>query len=864
MAIFCTYCGRGFARNEHLQRHVLTHTNLRPFECPICHLTFTRRDLMKKHFIAHDANEKPLNSDSAETARALATKVRTSTACASCARTKTKCDNQQPCSRCSSKGLECMPRTPRPRGPRPKHKRLAMEAAASTAAGNPSPKRLFETDDDVPMVDRATKKAKLNQDGMSQVSRRGRSPESSIISESLEALDASNMLPKLLPMPSPVPGEQPTSIESTVFVQQLLTPEHFQSDAQKPTAAEPQCIPLSHDEHLCGNEQAAGDSASWQTLLDSSWDIDRIPSLLGCSFDATQWSYPTIEDCTRPDSSEVIQSLDYMSPKETHVSPMDIFPAPSSKFGSVFSGSSKCGPMLTPKSLETSSATEYEFVFDSIEGDWVQESQKPKQVIPISMRDCLKRMDCSQRPACGDAVDFNNENLSTSPDCRYSISARDRDRMIATSQHYFKRAMKSYDLWTTASFMTLPCCSKIEHFISLYATRIEPQYHFIGGEMIDTERLLSMGSNHGMIVMLSIIAAGAILDADVEAQYFSAGISEMCRVAFADLIMKDGDYKMSDFALKTSRLLGFIQAWGVIVDAGSLYPALAGPAGPVCLVAEHEMRLFGVCPAQHLDIDLEDVKLDDADGLPPASLQSLFRLFLNDELDMSTLTTRRLRFLLYPLQTLVDDYRRSLQTVGSSSQTANARSEHLNASAQLRQGELHFLLKRWQKISDGISSCKADDNESATHSTLLFHIINLSLFASWKDAEVLAGKMSTSKVVDAVAQARLVLSEPSEAMYHGGRIMDIMKEMPAESRPVWWVAALYRAALITWTHSLALAEHISDEDRAAGKSSNTQGTMSAEAAEEVVDDCIELLGPDQGCTWFELGIKSKLEMLRAR
>ncbi|KAF2225983.1 hypothetical protein BDZ85DRAFT_279640 [Elsinoe ampelina] len=823
-------------------------------------------DLMKKHFIAHDANEKPLNSDSAETARALATKVRTSTACASCARTKTKCDNQQPCSRCSSKGLECLPRTPRPRGPRPKHKRLAMEAAASTAAGNTSPKRLFEIDDAAPMVERATKKAKLNQHGTSHASRCGRSPESLAISESLEVLDASNMLPKLLPMPSPVPGmEEPASIEGSIFVQQLLTPEHFQSDAEKPAAAGPQCISLSHEEHLCGNEQAASDSASWQKLLDSSWDIDRIPSLLGCSFDATQWSYPTIEDCTRPDSSELLQSLDYMSPQETHVSPMDVFPPPSSKFDSVSSASSKCGPMLTPKSLETSSATEDDFVFDSIEEDWVQGSQKTKRVIPTSIKDCLKRMDYSQRSSCDVAVDFNDEDLSTSRDHQHSIAAHDRDRMIATTQHHFKRAMKSYGLWTPASFMTLPSCTKMEHFISLYASRIEPHYHFVGGKTIDTERLLAVDSNHyGMLVMLSIIAAGAMLDPDHEAQYFSVGISEMCRITFKDLIKKDEDYATSDVALKTSRLLRFTQAWSGISDAGALSTSLSSPTTPACLVSEQEMGLFGVCPTQRLDIDLEDVKLDDADGLPPTSLQSLIRLFLNDELDGSILTTRRLRLLLYPLQTLVDDHRRSLQTVGRPSQTANARSEHLNASAQLRQGELQFLLKRWQKISDGMSSFEADDNLAATQSKLMFHIISLSLFASWKDAEVLAGRMSEGEVVDAVAEAKLLLSEPWEAIHHSGRMIAIMKEVPATNRPVWWAAALYRAALIIWAYSLALAEHTSDEGSAAGKPSNTKGAMSAEAAEEVVDECIEILSSDQDCNWFELGIKSKLEMLRAR
>ncbi|KAL2837696.1 hypothetical protein BJY01DRAFT_251321 [Aspergillus pseudoustus] len=44
----CTHCGRSFRRKEHLERHLRTHTNEKPFKC-ICGASFSRRDLLTRH-----------------------------------------------------------------------------------------------------------------------------------------------------------------------------------------------------------------------------------------------------------------------------------------------------------------------------------------------------------------------------------------------------------------------------------------------------------------------------------------------------------------------------------------------------------------------------------------------------------------------------------------------------------------------------------------------------------------------------------------------------------------------------------------------------------------------------------------------
>lgn len=45
----CTLCGKAYKRPEHLQRHVLTHSDERPHKCQQCQKTFQRSDVLRRH-----------------------------------------------------------------------------------------------------------------------------------------------------------------------------------------------------------------------------------------------------------------------------------------------------------------------------------------------------------------------------------------------------------------------------------------------------------------------------------------------------------------------------------------------------------------------------------------------------------------------------------------------------------------------------------------------------------------------------------------------------------------------------------------------------------------------------------------------
>ncbi|KXT09551.1 hypothetical protein AC579_240 [Pseudocercospora musae] len=56
--INCNYCEESFARSEHLDRHMLVHTNPKPFSCLQCNQSFSRREALKRHYQSHEPKPK--------------------------------------------------------------------------------------------------------------------------------------------------------------------------------------------------------------------------------------------------------------------------------------------------------------------------------------------------------------------------------------------------------------------------------------------------------------------------------------------------------------------------------------------------------------------------------------------------------------------------------------------------------------------------------------------------------------------------------------------------------------------------------------------------------------------------------------
>ncbi|CAA7262767.1 unnamed protein product [Cyclocybe aegerita] len=91
---YCALCPAKFTRTTHLNRHLRSHTNERAHRCNICNAEFTRSDLLTRH--------KRTCGDASSVNRSRRK------SCQACAESKVKCNLQQPCSKCTARGRECV------------------------------------------------------------------------------------------------------------------------------------------------------------------------------------------------------------------------------------------------------------------------------------------------------------------------------------------------------------------------------------------------------------------------------------------------------------------------------------------------------------------------------------------------------------------------------------------------------------------------------------------------------------------------------------------------------------------------------------------------------------------------------------
>lgn len=56
----CGVCGTGHARKEHLDRHQVTHSDVRPYACPACPKMFKRNEHLSRHLVIHSGQKTEL------------------------------------------------------------------------------------------------------------------------------------------------------------------------------------------------------------------------------------------------------------------------------------------------------------------------------------------------------------------------------------------------------------------------------------------------------------------------------------------------------------------------------------------------------------------------------------------------------------------------------------------------------------------------------------------------------------------------------------------------------------------------------------------------------------------------------------
>lgn len=193
-------------------------------------------------------------------------------------------------------------------------------------------------------------------------------------------------------------------------------------------------------------------------------------------------------------------------------------------------------------------------------------------------------------------------------------------------------------------------------------------------------------------------------------------------------------------------------------------------------------------------------------GARPLSLRDLFRHFLDDEMIPLgiEMTPLQMRLLLHPLQSLVAQYSQLLSCFSDSLSPRKPGTRALTAaSTRARLEEVQSLLQRWFDLAERY--LKANPMCAMMQTNLiLFHLISLNAVTNFPEIERLARREN----IDGSYQQLMWLhkrcvADVEEAVFHCGQVLRLVRSMPRGIRPPWWSAAIYRAALVLWTDSLA-------------------------------------------------------------
>ncbi|KAI2470680.1 hypothetical protein F4781DRAFT_421088 [Annulohypoxylon bovei var. microspora] len=818
---FCTYCGRNFQRNEHLERHLVTHTNIKRFKCSICHISFSRGDVLQKHLAIHG------DVDTDSPPGVVRVRARTQTACRNCAKMKAKCDSNSPCNRCRTKQLSCDRQSKRDRA-----------AAISNQSQHVR-------------VDGVSNSPELT-------SGRGNEDMNELVTRN-QANDNANHPPEMQFEAEPPPPEElgmfidnnsfidcpdPTSAQDSLIASGTSLVSTVPSLVQWPATEGCQQIDTTNLGHYVPNNSTGNAATGAQDFVqgqDDPSDSDMQVSPQN-SHDGPWEStiQPTTETLEHP---AVLEGRDYWSsfrcnPKKDTItcprtagifleslSQMPKYDRLWSWFDLDFSGSAFTNKIISMPLLENTRDT-----LSAISQSFLQKALEVHKLDPAA--------------ASVDAASPGSD--------------------------------------VSRGFLVLPPAATLEYFLGEYVRLFEPFHKLIPGGILDANFLLGGGSSRsGTLLILLMIAQAASSDPSTEGRRLSAGLTEVCRISLFDLIEKDVSTCHHSFPVHSALLFITQAAWSGdkwLMDIGSgqrgVYVAMVRNGGLFdirdnypdsdgdressrthWLERERIIRLAYAWVLLDLEMSLfQDTNLhipvlalnsslpsseelwlapdvttwqqllahDDESGvgsystqpLPQPSLRTLFQWFLNDDLTpqkQQHLNPLTLRLLLHPLHALVYNCRQLLDCLGEVT-CSRSFSPITKTSTHVRMHEIRSLLNRWldlyrSSISGLWGSATTDSNEPndalITATLITFHVINLNTVASIPDIEELARReLSDGEIRQFSQEAGCFVHSPKEAIFHAGRILHLLRTLDRKTRPPWWPAALYRSTLCLWACSM--------------------------------------------------------------
>ncbi|KAI0134090.1 hypothetical protein BJ170DRAFT_184323 [Xylariales sp. AK1849] len=846
--MYCAYCGKGFTRKEHLERHIPNHTNVKPHRCSACQLSFARRDLLQRHHSTyHEAQPMEPPPGGVPTVAG-----KTPIACHNCAQAKTGCDKRVPCARCADKNLPCAARFARRSS---KAALRAAQASASTVSQVAAP------------LPRQT------------------SPSATINPAHME-IDSCATRQDSPAKPAQSPG---ATVPIDTRIHQQDSPQRKNSPGGSHLSVDGYPSPHTRVEGLDEFMQIGNDfipqEPNYQDMLmwsDFPLDLDMYATSMPMS--RTDVPMPAFTDLSDISSTSEqtsssrgsihTRSTSIMSNNEFELSVKPLHAAVSSP----------------------SDVPEFEAVL-AAEAAWPLARCNPRIFSGTCPRTAIVHLECleqkSKHEGTWNALEKHLEQVDWDAADLASVvpmSCRSRDRMLAITQTFLHKALEihrsgvsgvgktAYSSPGMLTFLVLPPSKILEFFLRSYVRSLSFFYSLVSTGCVDPNEMLQNNKASTLLVLL-MIAQGASAVPTTEARALSAGLIETCRISLFDIIEKDIEMSADPTALRCALLFTLLGAWSgdkwlmdIAMGQRGMYLSMLKHAGMLesqpCMIpsvqgststelqwrawlhretqnrlvynwvmVDQELSLFhdtapmlsisDLCAplpgpellwisanAEQWLAAIQSIygctaninpQLLTTPSLTP-SLYDIFQDFLHDNLSrrQNSLSPHQLRLLLHPLQSLLCHLRQMLSCFSDVLSTRRTTSRTVTkSSTMLRLEEVQALLQKWYELS--MIYFKANPNCPVSKTNLvLYHLISLNAVTNFPEIERLARREAfDGSYWELSLRHKRCIYQREESIFHCGQVLRLIHSIPGDRRPTWWSAALYRVILILWTDSIS-------------------------------------------------------------
>ncbi|KAL2023146.1 hypothetical protein VTK56DRAFT_3752 [Thermocarpiscus australiensis] len=850
--VYCAYCGKSFTRKEHLERHIPSHTNVKPHRCSSCQLSFARRDLLQRHYATyHEARDpmEPLPGG------VLTVAGRTPIACQNCANAKTGCDKRVPCARCAEKNLPCAARYAR------RSSKATIRAAQASAAFQNT---LAQPAQQMQPMQPPT--PHMHPSSFMDVDQKGAKQEGSKSPTAIEVA-----------MPAERPAEGPS---------RKASPQHSHvSPADFPSPHTRVDGTLDDFMHM-GNDLAP--EATYQDLVvwpEFQMGLDLFPNAV--SLGRTDMSMPAFQEL-----SDMSAASDPMTASSSSVHTRKTSAMSLSDFDNAMK------PLELAMAVSTdSSIPEFEVVI-AAESAWTLARCNPPMYAGKCPRTAIVHLECLEQKSKQEGTWCELEKYMEQVDWDASdlasvvpLTLQTRDKMLAITQSFLHKALdihrgtlngyhkSGYPSPGDCNFIVLPPTKILEYFLRSYVRSLSVYFPLVTAGCVDPNEMLQDNQASTLLVLL-MIAQGAAAVPIAEARYLAAGLTETCRISLFDIVEKDVELTSDPIALRCALLFIVLGAWSgdkwlmdIAMGQRGMYMSMLKHAGmldpqpsmvPVFtestsvelqwrawhqresrnrlvynyVMLDQELSLFYdtaplfaitelQCPLPGPEVlwmcsnkeqwlsTMQSVygcaanvnpQLLDAPAVTP-SLFDLFQDFLHDNLSsrQGSLSPQQLRLILHPLQALLCHLRQMLSCFSDilgARRNTGARTV-TKASTLLRLEEVQTLLQKWYELT--LNYAEANKGCPITRCNLvLYHLISLNAVTNFPEIERLARREGfDGSYWELSLRHKRCISQREEAIFHCGQIFRLLRLMPNDRRPAWWSVAIYRAALILWADSIS-------------------------------------------------------------